>query len=156
MAKDGKHFRFRKLEYWAQSGMICVQDDRYESSDPRSFEIVMVREMLYRIRAINAEIHLIKYRDEREEHHKLVDNMIKCCRQAQRQGRPDDPKAVADMLKSRRRSWVMGVSRNGQVQTGVTHVLGSASAPESVLLPPVPNHPELMTNASRISVLGTN
>lgn len=153
MAREGKRFRFRDLLFWAQSGMICIQDERYDAKDPESFEVVMVREMLFRVRAVNADIHRIKYADEREEHHKFVENMIKCCKEAQTQGRPDDPKAVASMLRHRRQTWVMGSGKDGRTQIGSSVVLGSAQAPESALLPPVPNHPELM-DTSKISIFG--
>jgi hypothetical protein len=62
----------------------------------------MVREFLLRAKAINDSIGRLRYSDERNEHQDFVEHAVESCRHAQKQGRPDDPKAVADMIRHKR------------------------------------------------------
>jgi hypothetical protein len=137
MSKAGKHYRFRKLEFWAESGMVNLIDERFQPSHPGSFKVIMVREWLERLDTINKEIHRWnKYADERNEMSNFVDNGVACAREARKQGRPDDPKAVEDMLKSRRKTHIIG---NGQ--STILHTSSADSVPEGLLLPAMPGFP---------------
>lgn len=136
MAK-GRHYRFRKIEFWAERGMIQFVDERFPQEDSRSHDVLLVREFLENLRAINAEITYIKYPDERREHEKLVENGIACAKEAKTQGRPDDPEALRQLLKDRRRNWALG---NGSGST-ILHTASASETPEGRLLPPMPRHP---------------
>jgi len=138
MSKPGKHYRFRKLEFWAESGMVNLVDERFPPSHPGSFKVIMVREWLERLDTLNKELHRWnKYADERNEMSNFIDNGIACAKEARSQGRPDDPKAAADILKSRRKTHFIGTG-----QSTILHTSSAESVPEGLLLPPMPGIPE--------------
>jgi hypothetical protein len=143
------HYRFRKLEFWADSGMICVVDERFSFGHEKSFKALTCRDFLLRLNSFSEELkkHKIKYADERQEYIKLCEDGVACVRQAKKQGDPADPKTMSEMLRHRRRNWVL-CDNTG---SGTSTYAGSAdSMPENSLLPPIPNHPEV--EASRIIV----
>lgn len=107
--KEGTKFRFRNTLFWAEDGMICIED-----LTNGNFHTVMVRDFLLRLRSTLKSLDRFKYWDEREEHMKLVEDGIKACREAQAQGRPDDPKAVEYIRKHLRygNKYIPGVDRN--------------------------------------------
>jgi hypothetical protein len=75
-----------------------------------------------------------RWTDERQELQKMIEDGLQCCKDARSQGRPDDPRAVEDILKERRR--FMTYAGTGTTEPG--GALPSAYAPESALLPPIP------------------
>lgn len=101
---EGRRYRFRQEMFWAQRGMICLENLR--NGD---FECLTVRQFISHLMSINQGISRIpdRYWDEREEHHAYVRHGMAACQEAKRQGRPDDPKAVADMLKAQRSTQVL-------------------------------------------------
>src|SRR4029077_512669 len=111
--KKGQHYRFRKIEYWAERGMINIVDERFPQDHPQFFKLEMVGKFLERLLRFSQELkgRTFKYPDEREEYVTLIENGVACAREAKNQGRPDDPKAVEDMIKERRCNYVLG---NGQ------------------------------------------
>jgi len=156
--KQGKHYRFRSIEFWAENGLVIFTDERFPPEDDRSLDVLLVREFLGNIGAINLEIGHMRYSDERLEHQNLVENGIRCAKEAQKQGRPDDPKAVAQIVRDRRRSWALGngsVGRNSRHGSTILHTTSASNAPEqNALLPPMPRHPA--TDPAEISLVGRN
>jgi hypothetical protein len=148
MSKAGKHYRFRKLEFWSESGMINLVDERYPPDHPGSFKVIMVRDWLERLNTLNKEIHRWnKYTDERNEMSNFIDNGIACVKEAKTQGRPDDPKAAAEILKSRRKTHFIG---NGQ--STILHTASADSTPEGLLLPSMPSFPGDRTEQKKIII----
>jgi hypothetical protein len=135
--KPGNHYRFRKLEFWADTGLINIIDERFEPDDDRSHLVITVRQFLLNVKGMNDAINFVpsKYADEREEMHRFVGNAVACCKEAKNQGRPDDPRAMADILKARRRHYSMGVG-----QSTILHTTAAEGTPEGALLPPIPGH----------------
>lgn len=134
MDKAGKRYTFRKLQFWAESGMVNLIDERLPPSHIGSFKVIMVRDWLERLDTLNKELHRWnKYADERNEMSNFIDNGIACAKEARSQGRPDDSKAVADILKSRRKTHFIGTG-----QSTVLHTSSADSVPEGLLLPPMP------------------
>jgi len=140
MTKEGKHYRFRNIEFWAERGLIQFVDERFPPEDDRSHDVLTVTEFLENIRAINRELGNIKHADERAEHDRLIENGIKCAKEAQNQGRPDDPEHVRQILKDRRKNWVMGTG-NGKYGEVKLHTESASATPEGAMLPPMPKHP---------------
>ena len=136
MKKD-KRYRFRKLEFWAEKGMVCVIDERFNENDERSFNVVPRVEFLKRTAAINEELkrHTFKYADERNEYLGFIENSIKVLRQAKEQGDPLDPRSLEQFFRDRRRSYVYG---NGTARSAITAATPSAEAPENAVLPAIP------------------
>lgn len=134
MAKQSRHYRYGNLEFWAEAGMICLQDERFPPSHDQAFVTVMVREFLYRIRAVNlAATKEDKYPDEREKDLTFVEQGLEVCRAAKKQGRPDDPKVIDQMIRTRRRSSVSG---NGTA--AMSGAVAASMAPQNADLPPIP------------------
>lgn len=134
MAKQSRHYRYGNLEFWAEAGMICIQDERLPPSHDQAFKTEMVREFLYRIRAINLGATIEKYPDERERDLTFVENGIAVVSAAKKQGRPDDPKVVAQMIRDRRSHMVSG---NGSARAA--GAIAASVAPENADLPPIPS-----------------
>lgn len=97
----GKRYRFRKTEFWAERGLVHQFDYRVSYFQP-DYTIHPVRKMLQFARSVNRCLPRMKYADERVEHEKLVADLIACCAEAQRQGRPDDPKTFEHLGAMRR------------------------------------------------------
>lgn len=141
MTQPGKKYVFRPptarapLVFWAERGLVNIVDERFPDSDDRSFQVVVVREWLLRLRSINQTTHQHRFVDERNCQQNFIDDGIDCAKEAQAQGRPDDPKATAEMLRLRRRSMLFaGGSAAGAMSNSI--------APEAAVLPPLPRHPE--------------
>ena len=134
MAK-GRHYRYRKLDIWAERGLINIVDERFPPSHPKAFNVVMVRDFLLRLQSLNAAVKTWgkKWPDEREELTKFIEEGIQCCREAKAQGRPDDPKAVADMLRQRHRFMLYAGT-----SASAAGAIAAESAPENADLPPIP------------------
>ena len=137
----GKHYRFRKLEFWAERGLINLIDERFLPSDDKSFVVIPVREWLLRLKGLNENLHKWdRWPDERDETQNFIEHGVAAAREATKQGRPDDPKAVADILKTKRKVVFPGFD-----QKSVLHTESASIAPEGLLLPPMPCHPENRT-----------
>src|SRR3974390_487486 len=134
--RKGRHYRYRKLDVWSERGLINIVDERFPPSHPKSFTVVPVREFLYRLQHLNGMVKKWgkKWPDEREELVKFIEDGVACCQEAKAQGRPDDPKAVADILRQRHRFMLYA----GTGSTAPGGALASADAPENVILPPIP------------------
>lgn len=149
--RQSRHYRYEPpsrrgqgaLEFWAENGLIFIVDERFAPADPQSLEVVTVREWLENISGINTSIPRLSERivshvsvnmaggsaggsiaEERESLHKLVEDGCLVAKEAQRQGRPDDPKHVAQMARDRRRSMV-------QAGTGGARSMGAISASDA-------------------------
>lgn len=134
---EGRRYQFKKLTFWAERGLINIVDERFPPSHPQAFVVITVGQFLPQIAAINHEIkRWEKWPAERDEHQTMVENAVKCVKEAKTQGRPDDPKALADMLKARRKNMLYAGKSTG------AGAMAADYAPESVVLPPVPNAPE--------------
>ena len=148
MSVAGKTYIFRKLRFWAESGMINLIDERFPPNHPGSFKVVMVRDWLERLNTLNKELHRWdKYPDERNEMSNFIDNGILCAKTARKQGRPDDPKAVADILKSRRKTHIIGTG-----QSAILHTSSAGDSPEGLLLPPMLGNPPDRTEQKKLIV----
>jgi len=126
----GKHYRYRKLEFWAERGLVNLIDERFPPTHNRSFVVITVREWLTRLKSLNGELYRWdKWPDERDKLHNFIDNGIACAREATKQGRPDDPAAVAALLKDRRKIIFVGNNQPVEIYTA-----SASEAPEGKLL----------------------
>ncbi len=101
VSKPGRRYKYRQTEFWAERGMIHQLDHRKSLYQP-DYTVTPVRKILLLADAMNQSVHRIQYPDERREQEKWIADMIACCREAQRQGRPDDPKTFEFLRASRR------------------------------------------------------
>ena len=134
----GKVYKYKKLEYWAQGGTICIEDTGVE--DETRFRTVTVKEFLRR--ALTLKVLVLKskydYVDERLTDEKFVEEAAKCIREAMNQGDPFDPRVLEHYYRHRRRSFIVGAD-------GKPFTLHTASQSEcggqGNSLPPIPVAP---------------
>lgn len=112
VSAPGRRYRFRDLEFWAERGLIHIFDFRGNPYQP-DYKKETVREFLLRANGFNAALTRFVYPSERREHEQLVENMIRCCKEAQRQGRPDDHKTF-EHLRAMRDKHLLAPGKNIQ------------------------------------------
>lgn len=152
----GYHYRFRLLEFWAERGMIHIIDERFPPANDRSYTVKTVRDFLLGMNAFSDELRRrkFKYADERNEYIKLLDDGVQACRDAKTQGRPDDPAAIAQIVRDRRKSMLYSSLPAGMRTDGgllldtftggasrIGGALAASAAPENRSLPPMPQAP---------------
>jgi hypothetical protein len=89
-------FKYRRQDFFAENGLIHVID-----KDTGIYSCVAVREFLSRARGFSKLARRMSkkkiWADERDELTRMVQDMIVCCQQAQRQGDPFDPRVLRQM-----------------------------------------------------------
>lgn len=117
MTKEGKHYRFEDVEFWAEDGLIFIEDHK-----DGEFKIDTCRDFAMRAHAINEAARREYQRGKYpSEHKRLVDcvcNMRDCFKEAREQGDPMDPRVVAQQYRERRKATLIkdgngSVSING-------------------------------------------
>lgn len=110
--KIGKRYKFRTtsltidsqslgiqygdLDFWAQNGMICMEDQ-----GSGEFYVVTRREFLERTLSVNGANRREMGLDQRDTLQRVVTDMIECIKEAKHQGDPDDPKVQAWYRRNR-------------------------------------------------------
>ena len=87
--------------WWAEGGLVHCEDKTGH------FTTIPVRDVLQRLKALNDMIGTSRahpdgiagHHDAMVDHLGYIEQMIGLCQRAQSQGRPDDPKAVAQMRR---------------------------------------------------------
>lgn len=99
--KSGNVVIFRGVRWWADNGLICS-----EKVDGSDYKTDYVRDILLRLNAFSQMIGnsrtdegIATHATEVQEYLNYIENMISLCKQAQDQGRPDDPKARQQKLE---------------------------------------------------------
>ena len=93
---------FGNQRWWAERGMLHMEDKR-----TGEFRTVMVHDVLLRTKALNDMIGnslahpqgTTAYTDEMLRIQSFIESMLELCKKAKAQGRPDDPKVVAQMRR---------------------------------------------------------
>jgi hypothetical protein len=101
--QEGKHYRFRNQEFFAVEGMVVLED-----ANDGSIKGLTVRTALKRAEALNAQVKVMNYRDERDEVMRCVENLIECIKEAKLQGDPTDPEICLKKVREQRRSRPVG------------------------------------------------
>jgi hypothetical protein len=104
MAKAGTRYYHDDIEFWAENGLIYVEDHRDDS-----FQAISVRDALQRAAVLSVEARRIRTKgkvgaEDRKHLLDCVDNLINACRQARKQGDPGDPKVLEDLRKQRKKN----------------------------------------------------
>lgn len=134
MAKIGHKFKHKNLVIWAEEGQICVEDHRCDPKDDGAFTVMEVGDLQARAAGVRRTLETFKYPYDRQMMERFLDDCKKTISDAIKQGRKDDPRAVADALKERRKKMIaMGIS-NPDPKGAIPAQL----APENAELPPIP------------------
>ena len=106
MPREGKHFRFDDIEFWAEDGLVFIVDHR-----DGSCKLDYLSDFKKRAFALNEEAKRLykegKYPDEHKKMTDCVCSMRDCYTEAKDQGDPGDPKILAQKLKERRRTMML-------------------------------------------------
>jgi len=111
MSAEGKHYRFEDIEFWAEDGVIFIEDhidSTYKAvtcSDFRDRAIAVKR-------AVDREYQRGMYPDE---HKRLVDclcDMRDCFKEAKAQGDPADPSVAIQRYRDRKKSILISGSKD--------------------------------------------
>lgn len=136
----GRRFKFRDMEFWPERGLIHIIDERFPPNDERAYKVdtvfnFFIRAESFRVGWQRDHAGRCKYPSERAEYEHLIEDMYLCCREASKQGRPDDPQVIAEMVRQRRRYMIQVGSAQIASPFGA---IASSCAPESASLPPMP------------------
>lgn len=133
--KEGKHYRYCNLEFWAQGGVICIEDMKDETET--RFRAISLSEFLERAANVKMALRYIdyKYADERVRDENFIKDAVQCAKEAMNQGDPFDPKVIEHYHRHRRRNFSSGVSTENTPTRGV---FPAETMPElNKLLPPL-------------------
>jgi hypothetical protein len=158
LARQGKHYFYKPpgsrepLEFWAQNGMVCIIDQRFPPTHDKAYIVLTTKEFLQNIRGINRAANRIAHQvkvalnsglgagvvqaEERRKVDKLVEESMACVREAWKQGSPDNPRHIEQMLRERRKSMLYAGATESQAGNG-SGAKSQDIAPEAALLPPL-------------------
>lgn len=95
--KEGKHYAFDDIEFWACDGVICIVDTR--NGD---INAVTCKEFALRARDINDEARKATYAYDKRRLQNLVISMHEVWKEAKEQGDPADPAVIKQRLRDRK------------------------------------------------------
>lgn len=146
MNLEGTHYKFRKLEFWAERGLINIVDERLPPEHHRFHMVISRREFLRRLQAFSDELRRrhFKYEDERNQYIRLLEEGVQVAREAKNQGEPTNPDAISEMVRRRRLTMLMSdksspiLKLDGAALINPAGAIPALFAPENDLLPPIP------------------
>lgn len=97
--KEGKHYTFDDLEYWAEDGVICIVDTR-----DGEYKAVTCLDFAKRAEAINEEARRATLPSDRLRLQNCVLDMHEAWKEAKSHGDPGDPEVVKQRIRERRRA----------------------------------------------------
>ena len=96
--KTGPRSKFRDQEFWAEGGMICI-----ENQNNGDFKVITRAEAAARAIALNEELRYMQYPDERDELSRCVVNLCEAVKEGKRQGDPTNIEVRKQRIKDRRK-----------------------------------------------------
>jgi len=97
--KEGKHYIFSDLEFWAEEGTICIMDRQNGE-----ITAATTRDFAKRAEAINVEAKRVTIPDEKRALQECVLSMYAVWKEAKTQGDPTDPQVLRQKVKERKRA----------------------------------------------------
>src|SRR5437764_38910 len=98
MKKIGTKYKFKNQIFWAEDGMICIEDQR-----DGDFKCLSRTEAFERAKIFNEELRHTTYPDERDELCRCVVGLRDAYFEAKTQGDPTDPIVRKQKLKDMRK-----------------------------------------------------
>lgn len=92
---EGKHYRFKDLEYYAFGGFVVIVDHRQDCPPGQRKVTLGAEEFKERVIAMSAELKRHKYGDELQEAIDLYNNGVACADEALAMGSPFDAETRA-------------------------------------------------------------
>lgn len=100
--KQGPRYKFRNQEFWAEGGLICI-----ENQCNGDFKVITRAEAAARAISLNEELRYMDYPSERDELTKCVVNLCEAIKEGRRQGDPTDPEVRKQLIRDRRKISVL-------------------------------------------------
>lgn len=97
--KEGKHQSHEDLDFWAEDGLIVIEDKR--NGD---FNVVTCSDFAKRAKAINLEAKRASYPSDRDNLNDWVVKMHTVWKEARAQGDPSDLEVVKSRHRERRKA----------------------------------------------------
>lgn len=94
----GPRYHFKNQEFWAQRGLIHIEDQR-----DGDYKVLSRAEAAARAISLNAQMPYLEYPDERKELCDAVCGLAECVKLAKKQGDPHDPEAAKQVARSERK-----------------------------------------------------
>ncbi len=102
LRKEGRHYSFMDLEFWAEDGLIFIEDRR-----DGDFKVITCKEFVNRAKAINEEAKREFYPDDRAKLNNCVMAMHEVWKEAKSQGDAMDVNIAMKKHKERRRASII-------------------------------------------------
>lgn len=102
LIKEGKHHTFDDLEFWAEDGLIYIEDKRVGD-----FHVITCRDFALRAKAINDEAKRTYYICDRHKLNDCVLKMHETYQEAKSQGDPMDVEIAIKKHKERRKAAII-------------------------------------------------
>src|SRR4051812_17445533 len=94
LTKEGSHYKHDQLEFWAEDGLIYIEDRR-----DGTFNVVTCRDFADRAEAINFEAKRAKYPSDAKNLNDWVLKMFDAWKDAKAQGDPMDVNVAKQRYK---------------------------------------------------------
>jgi hypothetical protein len=121
--KKGPRYKFRDQHFWAEGGMICI-----ENQNNGDFKVITRMEAAARAITLNDELPHMAYADERDELCKCVVELCEAIKEGKRQGDPMNPEVRKQRIRdSRKVSLLMGPGPSSLDLLGKSTVPGIGS-----------------------------
>lgn len=106
--KQGPRYKFRRQEFWAEGGVVCIEDQ-----DTGNFKAITRAEAAARAICFNGELPYMDFPSEKYELSQCVVNLCEAIKEAKRQGDPTDPEVRKQLVKDKRKVSVLMDTSSG-------------------------------------------
>jgi hypothetical protein len=96
---EGKHYKHEDMEFWAEDGLIYIEDRR-----EGDFNVVTCYDFAIRAKALNREAKRAKYQVDRDNLNEWVLKMHEAWKEAKSQGDPMDIEVAKQKYRERRKA----------------------------------------------------
>jgi hypothetical protein len=99
MSSTSKPHRFRDQLFWAEGGLICIENQK-----TGEFKVIKRLDATLRAIALNAELAFTEYPSDRDELMRCVVALCEAVKEARRQGDPSNPEVAMQKIKDARKT----------------------------------------------------
>lgn len=108
-----KVYKYGQMEFWAEDGLIQIQDGRDGSHKTETTKV-----MRGRAKALFEEAGRSTYNDEKNKLLEVARDIMLCIQEAREQGDPTDPGVIAQLAHDNRKIWSAGTGK-GVTDSGI-------------------------------------
>jgi hypothetical protein len=135
--KEGKHFHYMDLEFWAQNGMVTVLDSKRAADGRDAADCIFhvsPGEFIKRAIAVRMSTG-DQYPDERRRASRFMEEAVIVAKEAKKQGDPSDERVLDHVLKHNKRAQIIVPSMSGgSALAGVDYKVETGKNPRNIVL----------------------